>query len=408
MTTVDESILELSEKQDAVFDDFFTLDKLIWLLDGGTRSGKTDLAVLLMLVLAADYTGETVVVVGRTAGSAKQNIRPALVRFARVMGIPVNTNATPMRVGGNEWRVFGASKIGDAETIWGASSIGALIDEATRCREDCVKAAQSRCTEGDDPRIVMTMNPASRMHWLRQEYIVPNKGNTYYENFVIWDNPFLPQAIVEEIIEMFSGADYQRLVEGKWADQAGRVYPNLTIADANYAPETVFEIDVSIDPGYSDPYAGLIILHTPEGYVVFDEYYETHESFNLNAEQHAQAFEVLYDEAAEQFGAKNRWCFVDPAAKSDRLEYTKLGFANTKTDNNSNNTKGQGCKLLRLQCDRKNYIIHPRCTNLIREAEEYFWNPDAEDQPQEENDHTLDAWRYHCNRAYKNMSAMIF
>ena len=406
MTTVDESILELSEKQDAVFDDFFTLDKLIWLLDGGTRSGKTDLAVLLMLVLAADYTGETVVVVGRTAGSAKQNIRPALVRFARVLGIPVNTNATPMRVGGNEWRVFGASKIGDAETIWGASSIGALIDEATRCREDCVKAAQSRCTEGDDPRIVMTMNPASRMHWLRQEYIVPNKGNTYYENFVIWDNPFLPTAIVEEIIEMWSGADYQRLVEGKWADQSGRVLPNLTISD--YTPETVLDIDLTVDPGYSDPYAGLIILSTPEGYVIWDEYYETHESVNLNAEEHALAVETQYDAAAEQFNAKNRWCFVDPGAKGDRLEYTKLGFADSKTYNNADTNKGVGCKLLRLQMDRSNYIIHPRCTNLIREAEDFYWDPDAEDMPQDGNDHTIDALRYHCNRAYRNMAAVMF
>lgn len=399
-------ILEMSEKQDAVFNDFFSLGRLITLLDGGTRSGKTDLAVLLMLVHASDYTGENVVVVGNTAGSALDNIEPALRRFADILGIPVSTRATPMRVGGNFWRAFGADKRDSAQRIWGYSSIGTLVDEATRCREDAVKAAVSRCTEGDNPRIVMTMNPAGVNHWLRKNYIVPKKANTYYQNFVIWDNPFLPQEIVEEIVSLFSGADYQRLIEGQWANQSGRVLPNLTISDA--VPETVFEIDLVVDPGYKDPYAALVILSTPEGYVIWDEYYETHESFSLNAEEHAKAVEVIYDEIAEQFEARNRWTLVDPSAKPDEMEYKRLGFVTKKVNNDAGGDKGQGCKLLRLHCDKSDYVIHPRCENLIREAEDYFWDPDApEDMPIDGNDHTIDPWRYHCNRAYKRSAALI-
>ena len=95
-------------------------EALAWTLDGdgrqlawvgSIRSGKSCGATLAMIIHAERYSGQAIIMAGKSVGSIERNLLPYLAQYTRELGIPYRHWRTKSRcdVGMNAWHLFGAA-----------------------------------------------------------------------------------------------------------------------------------------------------------------------------------------------------------------------------------------------------------------------------------------------------------
>ncbi|WP_300269053.1 PBSX family phage terminase large subunit, partial [Microbacterium sp.] len=198
---------------------------------GAVSSGKTviSLFAFLLAVRAAPRTG-IIVIVGRTMTTVYQNIF-VLFQNTAIFGTLISSQihytpgASSARILGREVMVIGAHNTEAVGRIQGSTIALAYVDEAALMPEAFWNMLVSRLRV-DGARLLATMNPASRNHWIRKKWIVPGAAkNLISFHFTMKDNPNLPAEYVADMERSYSGVFYQRMIKGEWTNAAGAVYP---------------------------------------------------------------------------------------------------------------------------------------------------------------------------------------
>lgn len=302
--------------------------------------------------------------------------------------------------------VIGAKDEGSIGRIQGKTISIAYCDEMTLYPENVIDMILTRLRQPWSIGFA-SMNPKHPDHKLKKLIDLAEKGDPKYYSlqFMIDDNPFLPQDYKETLSNSLSGLFYKRNYLGLWCLAEGAIFDfwerdtyviKKPPAGANYWI-------AGIDYGMSNPTACVLLgvstgLETQTGKQLWveDEYFW---------DQKVKGRQKLMSELAEdivQFLEPYaiKCVYIDPSAAALRLELGRKGIHCA----DANNDVESGIQMMTSDIRDGKCLVMDKCKNLVREIEGYSWDPKAaergEDKPIKKDDHLVDALRY-CLATHK-------
>ena len=365
--------------------------------DGAVRSGKTVCMSLSFIVWSFyDFDGTSFALCGKTIASLKRNllvpILPVLKSLGFVCKEKSSKNYVEISYKGrtNRFYLFGGKDEGSASLIQGMTLGGVLLDEVALMPRSFVEQAIARCSL-EKSRLWFNCNPEHPMHWFYREWILKAKEkNCLYLHFTMKDNPGLSQNIRQRYESLYSGAFYQRFVEGKWVAASGTVYTMFS-ESRHILPIPCGECEMyylSCDYGTVNPCSiGLWGLYEGKWYRIKEYYYNS----RLTGEQRT---DIEHYTALEALAGSHKIeaVIVDPSAASFIECIRRQGrFKVIPAKNDVLDGIRQVSDALKLE----KIAFSKDCEDTIREFSLYRWDEKSvRDAPRKENDHAMDDIRY--------------
>lgn len=366
--------------------------------DGAVRSGKT-LCMLLSFVFWAFYAfnDTSFALCGKTISSLRRNVVTPMIPMLKSLGFNVtekiSKNMLEIQRGSvkNRFYIFGGRDESSAALIQGMTLGGVLFDEVALMPRSFVEQALARCSlEGS--KFWFNCNPEHPFHWFYNEWIKKSdEKNMLYLHFTMDDNPSLSPKIKSRYQKLYTGAFYERFIEGKWVAADGLVYPMFSAERHIKTANSFSEYYLSCDYGTVNPFSLGLWGKGNDGWYRINEYY--HSSRNKGVQL---TDEEYYGHLKELAGDKTITALiVDPSAASFIETVRRHGeFTVIKADNDVVTGINRVCTALR----QNEIFISPVCTDAIREFSIYRWDNDIKrDAPKKENDHAMDDIRYFVN-----------
>lgn len=394
------SFVPFSEKQLAVLtwwcNSSRSKDKNGIICDGAVRSGKT-LCMSISFVSWAFYrfSGASFAFCGKTVSSLRRNVitplLPLLSSFGFNCDFKISRNCIEIEKGGavNRFYLFGGRDESSASLIQGMTLGGVLLDEVALMPRSFVEQALARCSL-ENSKFWFNCNPEHPFHWFYNEWIKKkDQKNMLYLHFTMQDNPSLSPAVINRYKSLYSGAFYERFIDGKWVAADGLVYPmfdaNRHIAEANGEFSKYY---LSCDYGTVNPFSLGLWGKCGDKWFRIDEYYHSARDAGLQLTD-----EEYYDKlCALAGGRKIEALIIDPSAASFAQTVHRHGkYRVVKAQNDVLGGINLVCQALK----NGNIFFYPCCADTIREFSLYRWdNGIKRDAPKKENDHAMDDIRY--------------
>ncbi len=363
--------------------------------DGAVRSGKT-LCMSLSFIFWAFYcfSDTSFALCGKTISSLRRNVVTPIVPMLTSLGFSVSEklsqNIIEIKRDGvkNRFYIFGGRDESSASLIQGMTLGGVLFDEVALMPRSFVEQALARCSlEGS--KFWFNCNPEHPFHWFYNEWIKKaDEKNMLYLHFTMQDNPSLSPQIISRYEKLYTGAFYERFIEGKWVAADGLVYPMFSTVRNVKDGENFSEYYLSCDYGTVNPFSLGLWGRGSDGWYRIDEYYHSSRDRGIQLTD-----EEYYERLKELCGDKKITALiVDPSAASFIETVRRHNeIAVIKADNDVLSGINRVCSALKNQ----EIFISPRCVDSIREFSIYRWDNDIKrDAPKKENDHAMDEIRY--------------
>lgn len=371
-------------------------DKNGIICDGAVRSGKT-LCMSISFICWAFYTfsNTSFALCGKTIASLRRNVVTPLLPVLSDLGFKcefkISRNYIEIAKGDNVNRfyLFGGRDESSASLIQGMTLGGVLLDEVALMPRSFVEQALARCSL-ENARYFFNCNPEHPYHWFYINWIKKYKEkNMLYVHFTMNDNPSLSDAVKSRYKSLYSGAFYERFIEGKWVTADGLVYPMFNHSIHIRQCETpISEYYLSCDYGTVNPFSLGLWGKGSDGWYRLDEYYHSSRDKGIQLTD-----EEYYQELLRLAGDREiKALIIDPSAASF-IQTVKRNnrYRVIKADNDVLKGINQVCQALK----NNEIFISPHCTDTIREFSLYQWdNGIKKDAPKKENDHAMDDIRY--------------
>ncbi|MCL1952715.1 MAG: PBSX family phage terminase large subunit [Oscillospiraceae bacterium] len=368
------------------------------LCDGAVRSGKTLVMFLSFFSWMFFYFRNTsFALCGRTVAAVRRNMVTPYAPLLRMMGFlfreKSGENLLEVTMGGRTNRVylFGGNNVDSAGRIQGMTLGGVFFDEVALMPRSFVEQAIARCSP-ENAKLWFNCNPEYPQHWFHLEWVLKAQArNALYLRFTMEDNPSLSQAVKARYRAMYSGAFYQRYIEGKWCAAEGLVYPMFGPEKHVLTDLPVFfeRYAVSCDYGTANPSSFGLWGRRGETWTRLREYYwdARREGRQRTDEEHYRALEQLAE------GLPLEFVTCDPSAASfiecirRHGRYTVLPARNDVL---------AGIRQVADALLAGRLLFHAGCGDCLREFGLYCWDESAagRDVPRKENDHAMDDVRY--------------
>ncbi|WP_437582720.1 PBSX family phage terminase large subunit [Paramicrobacterium sp. CJ85] len=405
------------------------MDRKLALWYGSVSAGKTvaSLFAFLLAVVRAPKTG-IIIIAGGSLQTIYQNVF-VLFQNTSIFGSVISSQieytpgATSARILGREVLLVGAKDAKAVGRIQGATVALAYVDEAALMPEEFWNMLVSRLRV-DGARLLATMNPASRNHWIRKKWIVPGaEKNLVSFHFTMQDNPNLSAEYIADMEASFSGVFYDRMIKGEWTNAAGAVYPmwdpKRHVIPFDQMPPLQDIMGVGMDYGTTNATTALMLgvtdEYAPDGspasrLVLMDEWgYDSKETgIRLTDQELSKRFRAWLPQEHTPYPSTltPRFIMLDPAAASFKQQlHTDLrgtGLSPWPADN----SVLKGISTVANLLDTDKLIVTDRCEGWQSEVTEYRWSEKAtdkgEDEVIKEDDHYLDGGRYitHSTKNY--------
>lgn len=364
--------------------------------DGAVRSGKTLCMSLSFFAWAmGSFKDTSFALCGKTIASLRRNVvtplLPVLGELGFVCREKISQNFIEAEFGNtkNRFYLFGGRDESSASLIQGMTLGGILLDEVALMPRSFAEQAIARCSVKGS-KLWFNCNPENPLHWFHTEWVEKAKAkNCLYLHFTMEDNPSLSPEIIERYRSLYSGAFYERFVEGKWVAAEGLVYPffdggkdvcgHIPLCEKYY---------ISCDYGTVNPLSlGLWGLKDGIWYRT-DEYY-----WWSKREGSQKTDEEYYEELVRLAGDKKIEAVIaDPSAVSFMECIRRHGrFKVIPAKNDVND----GIRRVSEALKGGRIKICSPCKDIIREFGLYRWESSASrDTPRKEHDHAMDDMRY--------------
>lgn len=364
--------------------------------DGAVRSGKTLCLSVSFLLWAMDGFEETnFALCGKTVQSLQRNLLVPLLPVLRSLGFECRWVQTQhymdvyLRGRHNRFYLFGGMNEASAALIQGMTLGGVLFDEVALMPRSFVEQAMARCSlEG--AKFFFNCNPEGPEHWFYLEWVCRAQERAcLYLHFTMEDNPSLSPQTRRRYRQLYSGAFYERFVEGKWVAAQGTVYPFFRREEhVRPCPGPCGEYYISCDYGTVNPASFGLWGRCGGVWYRLREYY--HDSRRTGEQRTDEEHYAKLEELAN--GLAIRAVVVDPSAASFLACIRRHGrFRAIPAVNRVLDGIRQVADALRAGEIR----IGPHCTDAIREFGLYRWQDSgAQDAVRKENDHAMDDIRY--------------
>lgn len=366
--------------------------------DGAVRSGKTLCMSLSFISWAFYHFGDTsFALCGKTVTSLRRNVVTPLVPILKSLGFgveeKVSKNYLEIEKGGvrNRFYLFGGRDEGSAALIQGMTLGGIFLDEVALMPRSFVEQGLARCSI-ENSKFWFNCNPEHPFHWFYCEWIKKaDAKNMLYLHFTMEDNPSLSNEIKNRYRNLYSGAFYERFIEGKWVAADGLVYPmfdgkkHIRSIDSSMS---FTEYYLSCDYGTVNPFSLGLWGRGADGWYRINEYYHSSRDKGVQLTD-----EEYYAHLEELVGGRSITALIiDPSAASFIEVVRRHGKYNIiKADNDVIKGINRVCQGLK----DNEFFISSSCTDAIREFTIYRWdNDNRRDAPKKENDHAMDDIRY--------------
>lgn len=364
--------------------------------DGAVRSGKT-LCMSISFVSWAFYcfNDTSFALCGKTIASLRRNVITPLIPQLSALGFKceykVSRNYLEIEKGGrkNLFYLFGGRDESSASLIQGMTLGGILLDEVALMPRSFVEQGLARCSL-ENAKFWFNCNPEHPYHWFYKEWIKKkNEKRMLYLHFKMEDNPSLSQQVIERYRNLYSGAFYERFVEGKWVAADGLVYPMFSSERHIKTHGGSFsEYYLSCDYGTVNPFS--LGLWGRAG----SEWYRIDEFYHSGRDKGIQLTDEEYYENLQRLsgGRKIEALIIDPSAASF-IETVKRHneFKVIKADNDVLKGINYVCHALK----NDEIFFYPCCESSVKEFSVYRWDDGVKrDAPKKENDHAMDDIRY--------------
>lgn len=363
--------------------------------DGAVRSGKTVCMSLSFIFWAFySFSDKSFALCGKTVTSLRRNVITQLLPLLSELGFQcrekVSKNYILIKKGKceNRFYLFGGKDEGSAALIQGMTLAGILLDEAALMPRSFCEQAIARCSV-EKSKLWFNCNPENPSHWFYIEWIKKAKEkNCYYLHFTMNDNPSLSKEMRTRYEKLYSGAFYERFVEGRWVGAEGLVYSFFGEDFIYDVPKELDSYYVSCDYGTVNPTSMGLWGEKDGVFFRISEFYH-----NSKQKGFQMTDEEYYCSLTELIGGKKvNYVIVDPSAASFIECIKRHGkYRVLRADNDV--IKGIRKTSDALKSGRIK-ICRP-CRDALREFTLYRWDDSAKyDAPKKENDHAMDDIRY--------------
>lgn len=279
----------------------------------------------------------------------------------------------------------------DEETkLLSLSNIGTIfIEEVYEVPKPIVEQLNLRL-RGTTPnqQIIAAFNPISKNHWLYEFCEVNPPSSFIFTHSTYKDNPFLNAEYIKELEELYTRNPQKAKVycDGEWGvDADGLVFTNWKVEEFVHE-ELIGAFMCGMDFGFVHDLSTIVcsLLDEAQGRIyIFNEYGDT-------GKTNKDLANII-----KSMGLSKSVIIADCAEPKSIAEIKAEGINKIKPC-----TKGQDSIMHGIQ-KLQNYeiIIHPKCTGIITEFENYTYQKDKNtgafiNKPIDDFNHYIDALRY--------------
>lgn len=207
---------------------------------GATQCGKTYIDTLFLIperIRERIGLKGLVFIAGVSKGTIQRNVIEPLQEIwgdKLVSDIGSNNIAT---IFGEKVYCIGADNVGMVRKFRGARIKYLYIDEVVDINEEVFELLKSRLSfeysvgEGSG-------NPQSRTHYIKK--FLESDVDVYVQHYTLFDNPFLPKRVVEEMCKEYRGTVYyNRYILGQWCNAEGLIFQQIANDDKRFITTTI-------------------------------------------------------------------------------------------------------------------------------------------------------------------------
>jgi len=357
-----------------VFEDLITTDKRICVFQGSSRASKTYNILIYWVYRLLQEDNKVLSVVRKTLpalkGSVLRDLKEILIKFGVYDSNKWHSVDGYFELGSNiiEW-----FSVDDETKLRGRKRDYLFINEATEVTQDEYIQLVLR-TSG---RVVLDLNPSLWKSWI---YDLEGQPDVFYTIVTYKDNPFLEQSLIDEIEKLKTRDQNLWRVFGE--GQKG-IPTRVVFNHQQYyseLPKSAKLLGYGIDVGYNDPNT-LVRIYKDNDSIYCEELLYLR---NTTISDFIYKIKDLNLNYTDDF-------IVDSAAPQAIQEMVRAGI-NAKAVKKDTILSGID------QIKRSNFFVHSDSKNLINELNSYVWKSDKNgnnlDEPEDKNNHILDAIRY--------------
>lgn len=255
----------------------------------------------------------------------------------------------------------------------------------------------------NDSQIFISMNPKHKTDCIYKEFIAEEavKGDDAYVVYVHWsDNIYFNDILNNERLRDLAAGDmdmYQHIWEGALLEHSdAQIFKNKWIVEEFEEPENMYAY-YGLDFGYSvDPTAAV------RCYINDNKLYITHEFFKVGVE-----IDYIGRECEKLIPRFKENRIVADSSRPETISFMRRQFYRVEGSLKGKGSIEDGIAFIR-SFDK--IVIHPRCSELIKEFTLYSYkiDPHSNDITTiiiDKHNHGIDALRYALERIMKKTSA---
>lgn len=357
--------------------------KRIVVEQGGARSGKSYNILIWLIHQALNDTGKVFTICRKTHPAVRATIFRDFVEILETLGEfdPESLNKTELHytLNGN---LFEFISVDQQQKVRGRKRDYLFLNEANELTYDDFVQLSLRTTG----RIVLDYNPSMMFHWIYTD-VIPRPDCDFYQT-TYKDNPFLEQAIVDEIerLRTKDATNWRIYGLGERGQHQGLIFTAWQQCDA--MPEDYKSKAYGLDFGFStDPTALVEMRLTSHGLFVKELIYE-HGMLNKQVSDLMQSLGITPQDKVTADSA-------EPKSIAELRSYGWRVFPSVKGPDSIRS----GINLLKQQA----IFVEANSMNLIKEMQNYKWkelkdtgtaSQRFDTEPVDAFNHAIDAMRY--------------
>ena len=368
--------MQISLKTNIVFEHLVNSKKKIIVNQGGTRSGKTfNIILYIIFYYCLNNSGKTITICRKTYPALRATVLRDFINILREHNLYNEDNHNKSS---SEYNLFGNLiefiSLDQPVKVRGRKRDLLFINEANELYWEDWQQLLFRTSE----KIILDYNPSEEYHWIYDK-IIPREDTDFLKT-TYKDNPFLEQALVEEI-ERLQYTDEQYWQIYGLGEKGVSKATIFNYVECNQIPEDAEFVSMGMDFGFTNDPTALVSVWKKESNLYIKEL--LYRTMMTTGDIHSYFKQTITKELI----------YADSSEPRIIEELRRMGWK-IRASLKGRDSVNAGIDLLK----RFKIHIHKDSTNAIQEFRNYKWKEDKTGKltntPEDKNNHITDAVRY--------------